>query len=268
MIAPKPLFVEKIWGCEYWIASAYKGASQKDFIAAFGEDFPLLVKVIQADERLSVQLHPDDKAAILLEGEGSRGKTECWYILDAAEGANLICGLKNGCSRKELREAIQENHLEDYLNIVPVCKGDFIFIPAGTVHAIGGGIRLLEVQQSSDITYRLYDWGRPRELHVEKGLSALKDGVIHIEKPFSGKFDCRYFSLETLSVRGKTDVRAEDADSAHRPELLFVVSGSGTAAAGGKTISIEKESIVAAAPHETVTLDGTLELMRIRCTLE
>ena len=75
MIAPKPLFFEKIWGCEYWIASAYKGASQKDFTAAFGEDFPLLIKVIQADKRLSVQLHPDDKAAILLEGEGSRGKS-------------------------------------------------------------------------------------------------------------------------------------------------------------------------------------------------
>ena len=254
MIAPKPLFFEKIWGCEYWIASAYKGASQKDFIAAFGKDFPLLVKVIQADERLSVQLHPDDKAAILLEGEGNRGKTECWYILDAAEGANLICGLKNGCSRRELREAIQENRLEDYLNIVPVCKGDFVFIPAGTVHAIGGGIRLLEVQQSSDITYRLYDWGRPRELHIEK--------------PFSRRFDCRYFSLETLSVRGKTELHMQEAGDTPRPELLFVVSGSGTAAAGGKIIALEKESIVAAAPHETVTLDGTLELMRIRCTLE
>ena len=188
--------------------------------------------------------------------------------MDAAEGASLICGLKNECSRKELREAIRENRLEDYLNIVPVCKGDFVFIPAGTVHAIGGGIRLLEVQQSSDITYRLYDWGRPRQLHVEKGLSALKDGVIHIEKPFSGRFDCRYFSLETLSVCGKTELHVQETGDTHRPELLFVVSGSGTAAAGGKTISLEKESIVAAALHENVTFNGTLELMRIRCMPE
>ncbi|MGP1459704.1 MAG: type I phosphomannose isomerase catalytic subunit [Treponema sp.] len=268
MIAPKPICFEKIWGYENWIVSAYEGASQKDFTDAFGSDFPLLVKVIQADERLSVQLHPDDEAAVLLEGDGCRGKTECWYVLDAMEGASLICGLKKDCAQEDLRGAIRENRLEDYLNAVPVRKGDFVFIPAGAVHAIGGGIRLLEVQQSSDITYRLYDWGRPRELHVEKGLSALKNAAAHIEKPFSGRFDCRYFSLETLRVSGRTDVHVPDVDNARRPELLFVISGTGSAAAGGQTIALAPESFIAAAPHETVMIEGTLELMRIRCAPE
>ena len=119
---------------------------------------------------MSIQVHPDDDFAVKLEGKGNRGKTECWYILDAEPDAKLVYGIKEGYSNEELAQAIKENKLEGYLDYVQVKAGDFVFIPAGTVHAIGGGIRLMEVQQSCDLTYRLYDYGRGREVRTWHGL--------------------------------------------------------------------------------------------------
>ena len=139
----QPIRSEKIWGYEDWLASTHKDGLQKDFLELAG-DYPLLVKVIQANDTLSVQVHPDDKTALLLEGAGSRGKTECWYILDCEKGARLIAGLKDGCTKDQIEQAIKDNTLQDLMNSVEVKKGDFIFIPAGTVHAIGGKIRLME----------------------------------------------------------------------------------------------------------------------------
>ena len=267
MLNLAPLELKKIWGYERWIASTHQNAAQADFAAAVHGDFPLLVKVIQADAMLSVQLHPDDEAAIRLEGAGSVGKTECWYILDADEGASLVCGLKDPANRKQLACAVRENRLDGFLNSVPVKKGDFVFIPAGTVHAIGGGLRILEVQQSSDITYRLYDWGRPRELHVEKALSALKGGSPHIEQPFSGAFTCPYFSLERYACRGETVFAVPEGTGSAAWQLLFVLDGGGSIASltDGQTVPLVPEQLIAAAPGEKLKITGSAQVMIIRC---
>lgn len=139
------------------------------------EGFPLLAKLLDANDWLSVQVHPDDEQAKALEGD-PRGKTEAWIILAAEPNAKLVIGVKPGTSNEQMATAIRENALEDLLVYAKVMPGDVLYIRANTVHAIGPGILLYEIQQSSDITYRLYDWGRtgldgkPRELHIEKGV--------------------------------------------------------------------------------------------------
>jgi mannose-6-phosphate isomerase len=144
-------------------------------IAVFGKRFPLLAKFIDANAKLSVQVHPDDRYAAENE-DGQLGKTEFWYILAADPGSTIIHGFKTPTSSTEVRKAIEGETLEDLLNKVPVAAGDVIFVPAGTVHAIGSGVLLFELQEYSDITYRMYDYGRltaagvPRELHVKKSL--------------------------------------------------------------------------------------------------
>jgi mannose-6-phosphate isomerase len=135
-------------------------------------EFPLLVKLLFPDAKLSVQVHPNDEEAAAL-GIG-RGKTECWYVLEAEAGATVACGLKPGVTVEALSAAIADGTAEDLLEHLPVAKGDMVFVDAGTVHAIGPGVTILEVQQTSDTTYRLYDYGRPRELHLEKGLAVSK----------------------------------------------------------------------------------------------
>jgi mannose-6-phosphate isomerase len=144
-------------------------------IARFGHRFPLLAKFLDAHAKLSVQVHPDDTYARLHE-QGKLGKTEFWYVLDAAPGASIVHGFKAATSQEEIRQAIEDLTLENLLNEVNVSTGDIIFVPAGTVHAIGKGVLLYELQEYSDLTYRLYDYGRltsagiPRELHVERSL--------------------------------------------------------------------------------------------------
>lgn len=145
-------------------------------IAIFGHRFPLLAKFIDANARLSVQVHPDDHYAAQHE-QGKLGKTEFWYVLDAAPGASIIHGFKSPTSRAEVQRAIESVTLDNLLAEIPVAPGDVIFVPAGTVHAIGSGILLYELQEYSDITYRMYDYGRrtaagtPRELHVQQSLN-------------------------------------------------------------------------------------------------
>ena len=132
----------------------------------------LLVKFIFTDAALSVQVHPDDAHA----PAGERGKNECWYIIDAEPAATIAVGLNREMGLDELRAAALDGSIEDALGIIEVQPGDFFSIPAGTIHSIGGGISLLEVQQNSEITYRFYDYGRPRELHLEDGLRVAKRG--------------------------------------------------------------------------------------------
>ncbi|SEB96629.1 type I phosphomannose isomerase catalytic subunit [Terriglobus roseus] len=140
--------------------------------ASADAEFPLLVKLLFPDAKLSVQVHPNDEEAAAM-GIG-RGKTECWYVLEAEPGATVACGLRAGVAVTDLRTAIADGTAEDLLEHLPVAKGDMVFVDAGTVHAIGPGVTILEVQQTSDTTYRLYDYGRPRELHLEKGLAVSK----------------------------------------------------------------------------------------------
>lgn len=140
----------------------------------FGHRFPLLAKFIDANAKLSVQVHPDD--AYAAREHGKLGKTECWYVLAAEPGAAIVHGFKANTSRAAVQQAIEQNDLETLLHEEIVFPGDIIFVPAGTVHAIGGGIMLYELQEYSDITYRLYDYGRltaagtPRELHIDRSL--------------------------------------------------------------------------------------------------
>ena len=150
---------------------------------------PLLAKFIDAAEWLSVQTHPNDAQAKALEGE-PRGKTEAWFVLHADPGARLVIGLRTGTTRYELTAAIQSNRLDALLVFAEVSRGDVLYIPANTVHALGPGILIYEIQQSSDTTYRLYDWGRPgldgrpRELHLDKGVAVANlDALPAIRRP-------------------------------------------------------------------------------------
>ena len=266
MLKLTPIRSEKVWGYEDWIASTHKDGCQDEF-KKLTNDYPLLVKVIQANDTLSVQVHPDDEDAKRLEGQNCRGKTECWYVLSADEGASLVYGLKGNPSKEEIKTAINEKNLESLLNRVTVKKGDFIFIPSGTVHAIGGGLRLLEVQQSCNITYRLYDWGRPRELHIEKGIEVIKNEKRQKIKPLGEEFDCQYFRLQKEPLKGGYSFLV--SPSSKEAELIFVSEGEGwiraTDKSGLKTeFSFKKEEIFALLPGERVTLEGKGEVIRIQ----
>ena len=272
MFKTQPFVSEKVWGYERWIVSVHPaGQSLVDdttpqiggtpLEAIAGASYPLLIKIIQANETLSVQVHPDDDYARL--HEHSAGKTECWYVLDAVPDAKIIYGLQKDYSRSELETAIRDNTIERCLRSVPVSKGDFIFIPAGTVHAIQGGLRLLEVQQSSDITYRLYDWGRPREVHVQKGLDVLRylpESALTPEHPFRGKSVCPYFKLEKkdFPVAGTISFSAF-ATPAAKPGWcsLFIIAGSGT-------LEIAKNGILetAGAPSLQVAAEDCIMVRR------
>jgi mannose-6-phosphate isomerase len=175
-----------------------------------GAEFPLLIKMLFPKEKLSVQVHPNDAEAAGL-GQ-ARGKTECWYVLEAEPGATVAVGFKEAISLAEVKAAIEEKTLEDKLNYVPVKAGDMVFVDAGTVHAIGPGMVVLETQQYSDVTYRLYDYGRPRELHVDAGLAVSKvETKAGLVEPvtmdgFTRLVGCEYFVVDRFEVRGKAEL--------------------------------------------------------------
>ncbi len=220
----------------------YQGMGLHRMVAEFGEAligtdvppgrFPLLFKFVDASDRLSVQVHPDDAYARRTE-HGSLGKTEAWVIVDAQPGARLVRGLEPGVDAAMFRRAVEEGHIEKILHWIEVSPGDVIFVPAGQVHAIGRGILLYEVQQSSDSTYRVYDWGRPRPLHIEKALEVtrfetLPDLVEGIQVGKDGGartalVSCPYFSVERLDVRSSMEDQC-DGRSFH---VLSVLDGHG-----------------------------------------
>ena len=165
--------VEKPWG-QPSIPSYFGNADGRRigeiwFEHPMSEDLPLLVKYIFTSERLSIQVHPTDEQARVRGLR--RGKSECWFILDAEPGARIGLGLRSALSAAELQTAALDGSVEDMLDWRPVASNDFFFVPAGTVHAIGAGITLVEFQQNSNVTYRLYDYGRPRELHLTDGIA-------------------------------------------------------------------------------------------------
>ena len=155
----------------------YKGEKCEQF-----EFFPILIKLIDAKTNLSIQVHPSDEYA--LAHEGQYGKSEMWYIIDAEEGSGVYCGLKRAVGKDELEAALKGGKILDLLNFIPVKKGDSIYIPSGTVHAICGGLLICEVQQNSSLTYRLYDYdrvgkdGKKRELHIEKALQVVNTSAV------------------------------------------------------------------------------------------
>ena len=164
-------YVEKPWG-RTQLPPMFDGPESKRIGEVWftnGAELPLLAKYIFTSERLSIQVHPNDEQA---RARGlPQGKSECWYILDAEPGATLGLGLNREIGKDELRHAALDGSIEELMDWRAVQTGDFVFVPSGTVHAIGAGISLLEFQQNSDVTYRLYDYGRPRELHLEDGVA-------------------------------------------------------------------------------------------------
>ena len=171
--------------------------------------FPLLVKLLDANTWLSVQVHPDDAYGLAHEGE--YGKTEMWVVLHAKPGAELIYGFKAGVDRSAFAAAIAEERTADLLHRLPVQQGDVIFVPAGTVHALGPGLIVAEIQQNSDTTYRIYDWGRPRPLHIAKAFDVLNFEQVEPEAytpvPLAGDGfrreligECAYFRSERFEL--------------------------------------------------------------------
>src|ERR1700723_2442996 len=215
-----------------------------------GTDSPLLIKTIFAKENLSVQVHPDDKMARKY-GE-PRGKTECWYALAAEPGAEVAVGVKPGTTLKQIEEEIQAGTLEASLNAVPVAAGDLIFVDAGTIHAIWPGSILLETQQNSDTTYRMFDYGRGRELHIQKSLEATKlttrAGKVAPRKLADRTvlIDAEYFRVERIPVAGSCSSASLRGDEKPGLAYLFAAAGSGRlTGAGFEPVELPARQIVA-----------------------
>ncbi len=191
----------------------------------FGEKFPLLIKFIDAKEALSIQLHPNDELA--QKRHNSFGKTEMWYVMQADERANLIVGFKKEVTKAEYLEHLKNKSLLEILNVDEVNKGDVYFIPTGRVHAIGAGVMLAEIQQTSDVTYRIYDWDRPnpdgtfRDLHTEEAIDAIdysiknsyKSAYSKEENKASEIVSCPYFTTNVLPLKGEVLVDHNGKDS-------------------------------------------------------
>jgi len=181
-----------------------EGETLESLTPQLGGEFPLLVKLLFPNEKLSVQVHPDDAQA-QAAGE-TRGKTECWYVLEAEPGASVMLGLKPGVDAEMLKASVADNTMESLVEKIPVSVGDMLFVDAGTVHAIGPGVVLLETQQTSDVTYRLYDYGRPRELHLERGLKVIKQKTAAgkvAPKPMDGftrLIEQKYFTVDRFDL--------------------------------------------------------------------
>ena len=212
-------------------ADAVKKHPQTILGAAFAAEgeYPLLIKVLFPREKLSVQVHPDDALA-QQKGE-PRGKTECWYALDAKPDAKVALGFRSGTTPEAVRAAVAGNSMEDLLGWLPLHTGDMVYVDAGTVHAIWPGSIILETQQTSDTTYRLYDYGRPRELHVEASLEAMRmeTGAGKIERKHGPRgetilVDEQYFRLERWSGDGEGLSAAAQEEGG--PQLLFVAGGT------------------------------------------
>ncbi|MDO4535961.1 MAG: mannose-6-phosphate isomerase, class I [Clostridium perfringens] len=194
------------------------------------EKMPLLLKIINSKERLSVQVHPKDEYAAKYEGE--YGKTEAWYVIDAKDNASLIVGTKP-CTKEELEKAIISNDVEKYLNKVNVKKGDFFLINSGLVHAICEGAIIVEIQQNSDITYRVYDYGRPRELHIKKALDVIDLNLQaeeamekeEITKDYTKRILCetKYFGIEKYIISKEL----KDTSNEERFYIVTCVEGNG-----------------------------------------
>lgn len=227
--------VEKPWGRED-LPDLFPNPERRRigevwFEKAEGSELPLLVKYLFTSERLSIQVHPNDSQARAHGLAG--GKEECWYILDCDEGASLGIGLTRTLSQPEMRAAIADGSIEGLIQWRPVTRGDFFFIPAGTVHAIGAGITLVEIQQNADVTYRLYDYGRPRGLHLEEGLEVSRLAPYPLDPSHAAMGESRIllagtapFQVEMLSWRGGVSVRP----SATGRSWFIPLKGSGTVA--------------------------------------
>lgn len=265
MFKTRPFVSERPWGYELWTLSTHRSGqsevlpSGENLLEYLGSPLPILIKVIKANEPLSVQVHPDDAYANKYENDN--GKTECWYILEAEEEAKLIAGIKPGYDRESMKKIIDEGRLEEVMEYIPVKAGDMVYIPAGTVHAIMGGLKLFEVQQSSDSTYRMYDWGRDREMHIEKSL----DVIDYEGKNKPGKIDhfkvleTPYFNVEKVVCKNHVNGIVSSPF-----ETINICKGS------GRIVSDEDGQEIEFVPEDTIyipqglkyTVEGDVEYLR------
>ena len=232
--------------------------------------FPILIKLIDAYDNLSIQVHPDDKYAREVENEF--GKTEMWYVLDALDGATLIYGFKEEITSEEFQRAIEDNTLLDKLNVVNVKKGDTFFIEAGTVHAIGKGAMIAEIQQNSNCTYRVYDYGRvgadgkPRELHIKKAVDVSKTvPPTHDIKPMGetvkkNSYDeqlitkCDLFNVKRFEVKEFVELSTSEESFMH----ILVINGEGTV---NSRPAKKGDSFLVPANYEKFVIKGNIEFL-------
>lgn len=232
--------------------------------------FPLLIKLINAKDKLSVQVHPNDEYAKRVEGE--MGKTEVWYVLEAFEGASLIVGTKGNCTKNQLEEALKSGKLDKYMNKISIKKGDVYLVRSGLIHAIGGGAIIAEIQQNSDTTYRVYDYNRGREIHVKKALDVIdlklkgkKAEGIKVEKDDCEKtYLClgKDFSLEMYDFESEFTEKSDE----ERFYVFTCVEGKGQLLYGKDNENSESinygDSVLIPATMGDYTFKGKMKLLK------
>lgn len=258
----------------------FKGKRLDDLIKEKGSEligtkissdwFPLLIKLINAKDKLSVQVHPNDEYAKRVEGE--MGKTEVWYVVEAFKGANLIIGTKGNCTKEQLKLALETGKLDEYMNEIPIKKGDVYLVRSGLIHAIGGGAIIAEIQQNSDTTYRVYDYNRGREIHVKKALDVIdlklagkKAEGIKVEKDgYEKTYIClgKDFSLEMYDFQGEFTEKSDE----ERFYVFTCVDGKGELFYGGNNSKSEiinyGDSVLIPATTGRYTFKGKMKLLK------
>ena len=265
-------------GPSYISNGKYAGMTLEEFIEAEGKevlgthcrrfrDFPILIKFIDAKQNLSIQVHPNNRYA--LKNEGQYGKTEMWYIMDAKPGAFLYYGFKTEVSKEEFAKRIEEDSLLEVLNAVPVQKGDVLFIESGTIHAIGEGILIAEIQQNSNVTYRVYDYGRvgkdgkKRDLHIEKALAVTnRVPIVKDKTSYPHVADCDYFTVDKLNLDGTFMKKMEGSVSETSFASILFLDGEGTISNKGESLHFKKgESFFLTAGSGTYTIEGSCDAL-------
>ncbi len=252
-----PVFKEKVWGSTH-LEPLFPNSQHKIGEVWFEgvDDLPLLIKFLFTTEKLSVQVHPADDYA--RRHHNSRGKTEMWHILRAEPGAQIAAGFRETITPQRLRDASLSGEIENLLQWFDAAPGDTFFIPAGTVHAIGAGLTLCEIQQHSDVTYRLYDYGRPRELHLDQALDVINLGPYEARRRPQGNIllSCPYFTTSKLCIADST----QHISPPNASELLVILDGSATLA--GQPTAAGDVWYLEAGVRE-IELSGTANLLQI-----
>lgn len=265
-------------GPSYIAGGEYAGATLEEYIVMEGrkilgrhagkfQQFPILIKFIDAAQDLSVQVHPCDEFA--LKNEKQYGKTEMWYVVDCEEGASLYYGFSREVSKGELKERIRNQTLLEVLNKVYVQKGDVLFIEPGTIHAIGKGCVIAEIQQNSNVTYRVYDYGRKdkngkeRDLHIEKALQVTNLVPIRRSRTFEPHLaECEYFTVDKLVLDGRIMKRMSGTLDRSTFVSVLAVAGEGQVHAGDETVEFQKgDSVFLTADTGNYEIEGQCEAL-------
>ncbi|MCR5834109.1 MAG: mannose-6-phosphate isomerase [Selenomonadaceae bacterium] len=274
---------EKTRAAEAWVLSAHPDGESKvigeditlsEYIKRGGKkilgtnceglkEFPLLVKLIDARENLSVQVHPTNEYA--LANENQMGKVEMWYVIDAEEDARLYCGFNRKVTREEFINRIENNTLMEILNAIKVKRGDIIYVPAGTVHAIGKGVLVAEIQQNSNVSYRIYDYGRNRPLHIDKALDVTNlERFKNRDESYPHVVACEYFVVDRINLDGKILTEARGTVDEKSFMGVLILDGLGTISGGGESFSYRKgDTFFLPADSGEWTIDGNCDALLV-----